>query len=430
MPSTLDNIRIGLASLGQAFIPEARGIDAPLSFSDVYGKGLDLFGYGSNTKTGLVVTRDTALQVSTVYGCFRIISDGVATLPMDQMRRVDGVPGPSRPRAAWLDFQLGPWNKIEIVGQIITSLLSDGNAYIATVRDEDGMIMWLDIVDPEKVKPERLSTGEIVYKVNLDNGRTRTVSSMDIHHIRGLMLPGSLEGCSPITYAKETVGLARASTEFGGAFFGNGAIPGSTIEVPGELSLTAAKVIKDTWEQAHRGVGNSGRIAVLTEGARYSKVTLSPEEAQFLQTRSFEVADIARFFGVPLSLLNAEGVVFGDTTAENNTAYVQHTLRPWIERVEAAFTSLLMSEGRPAGNFVQINADGLMRGNLNDRMAAYNSAVTQGIFTINEIRRWEGMPPVEWGNGPISVQVQQGAGGVEDEPAMDEEQLPEEDPDA
>jgi len=98
--------------------------------------------------------------------------------------------------------------------------------------------------------------------------------------------------------------------------------------------------------------------------------------------------------------------------------------------VEAAFTSLLMSEGRPAGNFVQINADGLMRGNLNDRMAAYNSAVTQGIFTINEIRRWEGMPPVEWGNGPISVQVQQGAGGVEDEPAMDEEQLPEEDPDA
>ena len=420
-----------LASFGRSLLPfELRGVDSPVSFSDVFGKGLDLFGYGGNTKTGLVVTTETALEVSTVYACFRIISEGISTLPIDQKRRVSGVPGPSRPRAEWLDFEFGPWTKIEILGMIVTSLLSDGNAYVVTARNDEGQIMWLDILDPSKVTPKRLSTGEVVLDVSLDNGSTRTVGPMDLHQIRGMMLPGSLKGLSPIQYAKETIGLGRAATEFGGAFFGNGAIPGSTIEVPGQLSPTAAKVIKDSWEQAHRGVGNSGRIAVLTEGAKYAKVTLSPEEAQFLQTRSFQVPDIARFFGVPTSLLQAEGVVFGDTTSENNTAFVQHTLRPWIERIEEAFTALLRSEGRPRGNYVEINTLGLTRGNEQDRMAVYSTAVVQGIYTINEVRKWEGLPPVEWGDEPQSVQVQEQAPPEpEPEPEAPDTDSPEEEND-
>ena len=393
--------------IGRALGLEFRGVDAPISFSDVFGKGLDLFGYGSNTKTGLSVTTETALEVSTVYGCVRVLSESVSTLPIDQMRRVKGVPSPSRPKADWLKFRMGPWNRIQIIGMTMTSMLTTGNAYIATVRNGDGEIMWLDMLDPEKVEPVRLSTGEVLYEVSLDNGQKRTVGPMDIKHVPGMMLAGRTKGMSPISYAKETIGLGRAATEFGAAFFGNGAIPGSTIEVPGELSPTAAKVIKDTWEQAHRGVGNSGRIAVLTEGAKYAKVTLSPDEAQFLQTRSFQVADIARFYGVPLHLLNAEGPQFGDTTAEMNGAFVQHSLRPWVERIELAFTELLISEGRPDDNFVRLNVDGLLRGNMTERSQVWSILVTQGIMTINEVRKEEGLPPVEWGDEPISVQVEQ-----------------------
>jgi HK97 family phage portal protein len=400
---------------------ELRGVDSPVSFSDVYGKGLDLFGHGSNSKTGLVVTTDTALEVSTVYGCVRVLADTVSTLPLDQMVRWEGIPRPARPRAEWLEFRQGPWNQIQLFGMIMTSMLTSGNAYVVTVRDGNGIIQWLDILDPANVEPKRLADGSIVYEVTLANAQTKVVGPMDLKHIQGMMLPGRLKGLSPIQYGRETIGLARAATEFGGAFFGNGAIPGSTIEVPGLLSPTAAKVIKDTWEQAHRGVGNSGRIAVLTEGAKYAKVTMSPDEAQFLQTRQFQVPDIARFYGVPLQLLNAEGPQFGTTTAEQNVAFVQHSLRPWIERLEAALTDLLRSEEpiRVKNSFVRLNVNNLLRGNMSERYTVWAVAVTQGILTINEVRKEEGLPPVAWGDAPISVQVQE-----EPEPAPEADPNP------
>ena len=394
---------------------EARGVDSPVSFSDIYGKGLDLFSSGSNTKTGLSITSDTALEVSTVYGCIRVLSDTVSTLPLDQMMRRDGVPRPVRPRASWLDFTAGPWNQVQLFGMIMTSLLTDGNAYLATIRDGAGLIQWLDILDPSSVTPKRLTDGSIVYEVAMENSSTKTVGPMDIKHIQGMMLPGRLEGLSPISYGRETIGLARATQEYGGAFFGNGAVPGSTIEVPGILSPTAAKVIKDSWESSHRGVKNSGRLAVLTEGAKFSPVSLSPNESQFLETRVFSVSDIARFFGVPLQLLNAEGPQFGSTTAEQNVAFVQHSLRPWIERLEAGLTDLLRSEDPLLSKktFVRLNVNSLLRGNMSERYNVWAVAVTQGILTINEVRKEEGLQPVEWGDTPISVQVQ------EDNPAPD-----------
>ena len=397
----------------------------PVSFQDVYGKGLDLLGGGSTTQAGINVTNEQALQVSTVFACVRILSDNVATLPLDTMRRIGGVPRPVRPRPEFLEFfHPRSMSRAEVLGQMMTSLLLDGNAYVATVRAPDASIEWLEVLDPAKVEPVRMSDGQYIYKVSMEDGQTRQFSELDIKHVRGMMLPGHITGVSPIEYARESIGLSSAATQFGGAFFGNGAIPGSTIEVPGPLSEVAARTIKDTWEQAHRGVGNSNKIAVLTEGASYSKVTLSPDEAQFLQTRQFQVPDIARFYGVPLHLLAQEGPQFGNTTSEQGMAFVQHSLRPWVERVENALTEMWISQDPELfrrGAFVRLNVDGLQRGNLGERMVAYSTAVTQGVFTINEVRRWEGMPPVEWGDEPISVQVQ-------DEPEAESEEEQDEEP--
>jgi len=408
--SVLSNLS---SMLGVDRVLELRGTSTPISFSDVYGRGLDLFGGGSNTASGKPVTTTTALEVSTVFACVRILSESVATLPLDTMRRNNGIPQPVRPRPEWLSFNQGPWNKIEISGMIMMSLLLEGNAYVATVRDGMGVIQWLDVLDPDKVTPSRNKDGTISFAVRQVNGSEAHFSEMDIKLIRGMMLPGSLTGLSPINYARETIGLSRAATEFGAAFFGNGAVPGSTIEVPNDLSEVGAKILRDTWEQAHRGVGNSSRLAVLTEGAKFSKVTVNPDEAQFLQTREFQVPDIARFYGVPLHMLAQEGPQLGSTTSEIGQAFVQHSLRPWIERLEAAFTDLMaLDETMPSGTFVRLNVDSLMRGNHADRISTYSVAVTQGIYTINEVRKWEGLKPVEWGDTPISVQVQEEEGAA------------------
>jgi HK97 family phage portal protein len=387
---------------------EVRGVDAAVSYQDVFGSGADLFT-GSRSRAGMTVSTETALEVSTVFACVRIISDSISTLPIQQLVEVNGVPSQTTIKAKWLEFTGGQLTKTQALGQIMTSLLTDGNAYIATSRSNAGEIESLSLLDPFKVTPKRLSDNSIVYDVAVSGGRVRTVGHHDLKHITGMTLPGALEGLSPISYARESIGLSRAATEFGAAFFGNGAVPGSTIEVPGGLSPTAAKVIKDSWESAHQGVGNSGRLAVLTEGAKYSKVTLSNDESQFLQTREFQVSDIARFYGVPLQLLAAEGPQFGDTTAEQNVAFVSNSLRPWLERIDEAFTDLLVSEGRirQPGSFSRLNVNGLLRGNLTERSAVWTAMVVQGIMTINEVRREESLPPVEWGDTPISVQVQE-----------------------
>ena len=386
---------------------EERGVDSTLSFSDIYGKGLDLFGGGSNSKAGVSVTQESSLQVSTVYRCVNILSENIATLPLDSYRRIDGVPRPARPRPAFLDFRVGPWGKIDVFGEIMVSLTLDGSAFIATQRDGNGTIEQLTVLDPSKVSVE-LVRGELVFEFTPADGQPRKFSSMDVKMIRGMTLPGRIRGVSPIAMAKESIGLGRAATEYGATFFGNGAAPSGVLEFPGEMSEMAAKVAKSTWEEKHRGVGNAQRLAVLTEGAKFSTVSISPDEAQFLETRQFSVPDIARFFGVPLHLLGQEGPQFGDTTSEQGVAFVQHSLRPWIERLEEALSWMIRSEGDPTTSevFVVLNVDKLQRGNYGERMTAHSVAATAGIRTINEIRKDEGWPPVEWGDEPVSVQVQ------------------------
>lgn len=366
-----------------------------LSFQDVWGTGLDITSY-RRTAAGKHVTQDTALEVSAVYGSVRIISDGLSTLPIDSFIRYSGVRKPFRPKPGWLYFEQGPHRKTAVMSQITTSLLLDGNAFVGTHRDAEGKIQRLDPLDPRQVEVYTDdSTGMPYYTINNERFGIR-----DILHIPGMMLPGEKRGVSPIKAARETIGLSAAATEFGAAFFGNGALPGMTAEVPGQLSPEGVKALKAAWEEAHQGSGNSHRLAVLTEGAKFNKVTISPDDAQFLQTRAFQVADIARIYGVPPHLLaDASGSTsWGSGLQEQNTAYVQHTLRPWVERVEEAFSWLMFSEGTPPGAFVKLNVDGLLRGDHQRRMGAYIQGIQYGIYSVNEVRAWEDLPPIEGGD--------------------------------
>lgn len=373
-----------------------------ISYQDVWGQGLDVFTTTS-AASGERVTTDSALGVSTAWACIGLISDDVSTVPVDSFIRSEGVRRPYRPRPTWLDFATGPWRKIDVLGQVGVSLLIEGNAYLATYRDPTGRIVWIDVLDPNRVEPKRVSTTEI--RCSIDGGEP--LSALDVLPIRGMTLPGEIKGCSPVEYHRETLGLSIAATKHGGAFFGNGAVPGAIAEVPGQMSETGIKTMKEAWNEVHRGAGNSHRLAVLTEGAKFQKISIPPDDAQFLQTREFQVEDVARIYRVlPAHVGHFRGPEVGNSLQEKNVYLTQHTLRPWVERLEGALTWLLVSEGVNQRSFIKLNLDGLQRGDYDTRWSTYIAAVTAGLMTINEARAKEDMPPVKWGNEPISVQVQ------------------------
>ena len=371
-----------------------------------WGAAGDLFT-SARTASGVSVTERNALQVSTVWSCVRIVSDMVSTLPCDAFIRRDGTRRPYRPRPVWLD-EPGRMGRIDLFSSIMVSLLLYGNAYVVTLRS-GGRVVGLDVLSPSAVTPLRSGW----FDVTLAGGKMMRASPSEIVHVRGVIAPGEIRGMSPIMESRDTIGLAKATVQYGGAYFGNGSMPGVVIEDPGTMTPVGAKIMRDTWEELHRGVNNSHRVAILTEGAKISQVSVNPDDAQFLQTRQATGAEIGAMFGVPLYLLNMEGPQFGDTTSEQGVALVQHTARPWVERIEAMLSKILASDGAERGAFIKLNVSGLMRGDFTQRYATYNTAVTAGILTINEVRALEDLPPVPWGNEPISVQVQDQKGATD-----------------
>lgn len=371
--------------------------------------GVNLPGLlGNKSASGPKVTADSALQVSAVYGCVRILADAVSTLPRDTVKLPRGAqaPEPYRPRPTWLDHPNDEDDWIDFVCQIVVSLLLDGNAYIAVSRSDTGSIFELLVLDPSLVDIERVPVGsrrKVLFQVNGD-----PFTSTDILHIRGLIKPGEMKGLSPIAAARETIGLALAAQEYGGSFFSNGAVPGGIVEAENKVSDTGIRQLKRAWNEAHKGAGNASRLAVLTEGAKFTKISLSPDEAQFLETRKFQVPDIARIFGVPPHLLaDASGSTsWGSGLAEQGQAFATLSLRPIVERLESRFSRLLYSEGRSKTTSVSLDMDGLTRGAPEARIKSYSLGLQSGIYTLDEVRGWEGLPEVPDGLGKVHrVQV-------------------------
>jgi len=402
--------------------PEARS----LSFQDIWDKGYDLDS-GAN-RAGVRVTSDTSATLTAVFASWRIISDGIATLPRDSMQRVDGIPKPYRPRPEWLDYPCNYEAWIDFISQIMVSLLSTGNAFVAVhwVRNTTGgyNLGALVVLDPALCRHE---VANFVTVTNRDSGQSVPVpevqcprtgpvkpgADMEIVHIKGMTRPGKLEGLSPIAACADALGVAIAAQKYGAAFFENDGTPGGIIEVPAEtrLSETGQKALRQAWGDLFSGPGKAKRIAVLTEGAKFREIQINPNEAQFLETRKFGVQEVARIYGVPPHLISdtTNSTGWGTGMAEQNTAYVIHTLRPWIERVEGRLTTLLQLEvmfnsaatGRIPGVYVHLNEEALLRGATKERWEVHRSNVTAGILTADEARFLEGMDPLPDGAGAV-----------------------------
>ena len=370
-----------------------------LSFQDIWGRGLDMTS--ARTTSGEVVTYDSALTLSAVYAAIRLLSDSVSTLSLDVTYRSNGSEQKFRPLPAWVLNMSPELRNHEILGQVVTSLLLDGNAYLATLRDDTGRVLSLSVLDPTDITPNLVTDEDGIQRLTFTSVKAAGVplTSRDITMVRGLMKPGQITGVSPITAAREFIGLGIATQRFGSSFFGNNATPGSVIEVPGQLSPEGTQALKTAWREIHEGAANGNRLAVLTESAKFSKISLSPEDSQFLETRQATVQDVARLYGVPPHLLaDASGSTsWGSGLHEQNVAFAQYSLRPLVTRVEAALTTIMRSEGIAVA-YARFDLESLRRA-TNERWDTFSKAIQSGVLSIDECRAYEGLPALPDGKG-------------------------------
>lgn len=332
---------------------------------------------------------EQSMRLSAVFACLRLLSEAVATMPLDTFVRNNGTRASYRPKPDYLGFQPPQGSRIDYLSQVMLSLLSDGNAFVATPRDALGVPLTLVAIDPTRVTVARQGE-QIVYTID-----DIAYSEYDIMHIKGMCMPGALRGLSPLGYARETVELGLSAQRYGAAFFENGALPGAVVEAPGDFSQAAADRMSAMWNAKHKGTSNASKLGVLTGGAKLNRVSIAPEEAQFLQTRQFQVPDVARVFGVPPHLIAdaSNSTSWGSGLAEQNLAFGQFSLRPWVDRIEDAHGRLLTSHGLP-DVFVKLNMDALLRAGTTERYKAHEIALRSGFLQINEVRRLEDLPPL------------------------------------
>jgi len=359
-------------------------------------QGMVWHGYGSGT-----VTNDSAMRLSAVFACLRLLSEAIATLPLDTFERVGGTRKPYRPRPAYLSFDPPQAPRTEYLSGLMLSLLTDGNAFVATPRDDLGSPIDLIVIDPTMVTVVR-EGGRIFFDI-----QGHRYTQLDIMHIKGMCMPGALRGVSPIQAARDVISWGDSAQQYGKSFMDNRAVPPAVIEMGPDAgndpAAEKARAIRmaQTWNETHGGSSNAGKVGVLLGGAKLSTVAISPEDAQWLESKKFGVSEIARFFGVPPHLIAdaSNSTSWGSGLAEQNLAFGQFSLRPWTERIEEAHGRLLTTDGLPTV-FMRLNLDALLRSSLTDRYASYSVGIGSQFLTINEARSLEDLPPVPWGDVP------------------------------
>jgi HK97 family phage portal protein len=346
------------------------------------------------------VTRESAQALSAVWACRNLIAGTIATLPVDVYVRRDGARFPFRPRPVWVGDPNPEQTWTAFMEQVVESLLLDGTAYVYVVR-VDGRVVETWCVHPQHVTPRR-ERGQVVYDVFDASGSVTLQGGLggQMFHIPAYAPPGSLRGMPPLEVARTMIGAGLAAQEFSARFFGQGLHMGGIIELPQgvELSAEERKLLREDFGALYGGLRSAHRPAVLTGGAAWKPLGITPEQAQFIETRQFSKEDIATFFLVPPHLIGKtdKTTSWGAGIEEQNIAFVTYTLRQWIERVERSFTKFLLFD--LPGVFLKLNVEGLLRGQAEHRFRAYATARQWGWLSANDIRRLEDMPPIPGGD--------------------------------
>ncbi|WP_416173620.1 phage portal protein [Dehalococcoides sp.] len=358
-----------------------------------------LFG---GTTSGKAVNERTAMQTSAVYACVRILSESIAGLPLHVYRYTsDG--GKERTTMHPLYRMLHDEPNREMTSfvfreTLMAHLLLWGNAYAQIIRDGRGYPVALYPMLPDRMSVDRDSQGELVYTYQSDKGQVK-LRKESVLHIPGLGFDG-LIGYSPIAMAKNAVGLALATEDYGAAFFANGANPGGVLEHPGVIKPEQADRLRESWATQFGGA-NAHKVAVLEEGLKFHQMSIPPEQAQFLETRKFQINEIARIFRVPPHMVGDLEKSSFSNIEQQSLEFVKYTLDPWVVRWEQSLQQSLILPSEKSAVFIRFNLDGLMRGDYQSRMQGYSVGIQNGFYSVNDVRGLEDLnllPDSEGGN--------------------------------
>ena len=356
------------------------------------------FFFGTSA-SGKRVNERSSLQISAVYACVRILSETIGTLPF-HLYRVTPDGGREKAIDHPLYFLLAKEPNSEMTSTVFrqTMMLQAllwGNAYAQIIRNGRGEVLEIYPLQASRMKVDRDENCRLYYEYTRSDGDANSLKGTastvklkpeEVLHIPSLGFDGII-GSSTIALAKNSIGLAIATEEYASKLFQNGARPSGVLEHPGVLK--DSEKLRKSWQETFGGSGNSNKVAVLEEGVHYQPISISPEEAQFLDSRKFSVQEIARVFRIPPHMLGDLERSTYNNVEEMSLEFVKYTLEPWIILWEQCFERSLLTRDEKMKYFIKMNVDGLLRGDFRTRMEGYRVGINCGIYSVNEVRRLE-----------------------------------------
>ena len=380
-----------------------RARDKPINSTN--GSGYRFFLGGSTA--GKAVTEHSAMQMTAVYACVRILSEAIAGLPLHLYHyNDDGGKEKALEHPLYLLLHDEPnpeMSSFVFRETLMTHLLLWGNAYAQIIRNGKGEVVALYPLMPNRMTVDRDSQGQLYYSYQMSNsdaptmpGGTVILKPSDVLHVPGLGFDG-LVGYSPIAMAKNAIGLAIATEEFGAKFFANGATPGGLLEYPG--TVKDPDRVRESWNKGFSGSQNAGKVAILEEGMKYTPISIAPEQAQFLETRKFQINEIARIFRVPPHMVGDLEKSSFSNIEQQSLEFVKYTLDPWVVRWEQSIQRTLLTAEEKKQYFVKFNLEGLLRVDYQSRMNGYATARQNGWMSANDIRELENLDRIPASDG-------------------------------
>ena len=365
---------------------------APSKEMQEFIRGVDVDFIG-NSNSGINVDEMRAMQTSAVYACVKILAETIASLPLHLFKKGKGGKNEMAEQhplfSCLYEFPNEEMTSFEFRETMMTSLLLWGNAYARIIRKQ-GHTTELWYLKPNQMVVERDSTtGKIKYTYSDEiTNKTYVYRPDQIFHIKAMSIDG-VKGLSPIAQAREAVGLALATEEYGAKFFANGAAPSGVLERPGTIKDPSR--VRESWQSTFGGSANANKVAVLEEGMKYTPISISPNEAQFLETRKFQIDEIARIFRVPPHMVGDLEKSSFSNIEQQSLEFVKYTLDPWVARWEQAMVRALLTQEEKKTYFFKFNVDGLLRGDYQSRMNGYATARQNGWMSANDIRELENL---------------------------------------
>ena len=354
--------------------------------------------FAPNTNSGVSVNENSALTYSAIYACVRVLSESVASLPIDVLKKeadgdtVNDITHPvykllaRKPNSYMTSFT---WRQI-----LMTNLVLNGNSFFKIVRDGSARPISLQYIPSDNVSC-KLVDGELYYEISKGDSYSsdegEVISHENMLHFLGLGYDG-IKGKSVIQTHRDSIGLSIASNKYGASFYGNASAPSGILKHPGKLSKEAAERLKYSWNSTYGGgPNNAHKTAILEEGMEFKPVTISPQDADFINTRKFQVTEIARIFRVPPHMIGDLDRATFSNIEQQSLDFLIYTLRPYLVNLEEELERKLFRENELDSYEIKFNTNALLRGDSDARAKFYKEMSGIGVLSINEIRRMEGL---------------------------------------